>query len=71
MAKKEPFTIAVPEAVLEDLRDRLARTRYPRDFANPNWEYGTNADSDPRLAVDLLGPAQADSPTDQSGGFRR
>jgi hypothetical protein len=24
-----PFTIAVPDAVLDDLRDRLARTRWP------------------------------------------
>ena len=40
--KKEPFTISIPDAVLEDLRGRLARTRFPRDFANDNWEYGTN-----------------------------
>jgi pimeloyl-ACP methyl ester carboxylesterase len=38
---KEPFTIAVPEAVLTDLRERLTRTRWPEDFANPQWEYGT------------------------------
>jgi pimeloyl-ACP methyl ester carboxylesterase len=42
MPKKEPFTISVPDATLEDLRDRLARTRFPRDFGNSNWEYGTN-----------------------------
>ncbi|MGH7881090.1 MAG: epoxide hydrolase family protein, partial [Candidatus Binataceae bacterium] len=42
MARKERFTIAIPDAALEDLRDRLARTRFPRDFANPKWEYGTN-----------------------------
>src|SRR5271169_4159811 len=29
MPKKEPFTIAVPDATLADLRDRLARTRFP------------------------------------------
>lgn len=40
--KKEPFTIAVPDATISDLRDRLARTRFPRDFGNSNWEYGTN-----------------------------
>jgi microsomal epoxide hydrolase len=38
---KEPFTIAVPEAALTDLRERLTRTRWPEDFANPQWEYGT------------------------------
>ena len=42
MARKEPFTLNVADAVLEDLKDRRARTRFPRDFANLNWEYGTN-----------------------------
>ncbi len=39
---KEPFTIAVPEETLQDLRERLSKTRWPIDFANANWEYGTN-----------------------------
>jgi len=39
---KEPFTIAIPEETLTDLRERLAKTRWPHDFANSNWEYGTN-----------------------------
>jgi hypothetical protein len=39
---KEAFKIAVPEAVLIDLRERLSRVRYPIDFANENWAYGTN-----------------------------
>lgn len=38
----EPFTVAVPEATLTDLRERLARTRWPDDFGNDQWEYGTN-----------------------------
>jgi pimeloyl-ACP methyl ester carboxylesterase len=42
--RKEPFTIAIPEAVLTDLRERLAKTRWSGDFANPRWEYGTNRD---------------------------
>jgi hypothetical protein len=37
--KIEPFTIAVPEATLDDLRRRLANTRWPDDGAG--WEYGT------------------------------
>jgi pimeloyl-ACP methyl ester carboxylesterase len=41
MAQKEPFTISVPDATLTDLRERLGRTRWPRDFGNANWEYGT------------------------------
>jgi pimeloyl-ACP methyl ester carboxylesterase len=44
MPPKEPFTIAVPDAVLEDLRDRLARTRFPRDFGNAKWEYGASTE---------------------------
>src|ERR1700694_5744921 len=39
---KESFKITVPDAVLTDLRERLARVRYPIDFANENWAYGTN-----------------------------
>ena len=41
MPQKVPFKISVPDAVLEDLRERLGRTRWPRDFGNENWEYGT------------------------------
>ncbi len=44
MPTKEPFEIAVPEATLTDLKDRLGRTRFPRDFGNAGWEYGTNLD---------------------------
>ncbi len=48
--KAEPFEIAVPEETLGDLRDRLARTRWPEDFANTGWEHGTNVDY-PRTVV--------------------
>lgn len=44
MPKYEPFTINIPDTTLEDLRHRLSHTRFPRDFANNNWEYGTNCD---------------------------
>ena len=37
----EPFTIAVPDAVLDDLHDRLARTRLPNQLADIGWEQGT------------------------------
>jgi len=40
--QKESFRIAIPEATLQDLRDRLARTHWPIDFANSQWAYGTN-----------------------------
>lgn len=35
------FMIEVPDAVLEDLRDRLARTRYPDQLEGTGWTYGT------------------------------
>ncbi|MFN8544405.1 MAG: epoxide hydrolase [Candidatus Binatia bacterium] len=38
----EPFRIAVPDAVLVDLRDRLARTRFPDEVHDAGWSYGTN-----------------------------
>ncbi|RAI58493.1 epoxide hydrolase family protein [Roseicella frigidaeris] len=44
-AKPEPFTLAVPEAAIEDLRERLARTRLPDQVPIPPggdpWAYGT------------------------------
>src|SRR5215510_1127401 len=39
---KEPFVVAVPEDTLTDLRERLARTRWPDEIGNDNWQYGTN-----------------------------
>src|SRR5438045_1041908 len=38
----EPFRIAVPDAVLDDLRERLARTRFPDEIPDSGWTYGTN-----------------------------
>ena len=37
-----PFTIAVPDEVLADLRDRLARTRWPDQIPGTEWTYGTD-----------------------------
>jgi microsomal epoxide hydrolase len=37
-----PFKIAVPDAVLDDLRDRLARTRWPDQLPGSGWDYGTD-----------------------------
>jgi pimeloyl-ACP methyl ester carboxylesterase len=36
----ERFEIHVEEAVLEDLQDRLARTRFPDQIEDTGWEYG-------------------------------
>lgn len=38
----EPFRIAVPDDVLTDLKERLARTRFPDEIPDSGWEYGTN-----------------------------
>ncbi len=38
----EPFRLHVSDEVLDDLRDRLARTRWPDEIAGSGWEYGTN-----------------------------
>jgi len=37
----EPFRIAVPDSVLSDLRERLARTRLPDEIPGSGWGYGT------------------------------
>ena len=36
-----PFRVDVPDAVLEDLRDRLARTRLPNQVEGAGWDQGT------------------------------
>jgi microsomal epoxide hydrolase len=36
-----PFKIEVPDAVLADLRERLARTRWPDQIPGSGWDYGT------------------------------
>jgi pimeloyl-ACP methyl ester carboxylesterase len=38
----EPFELRVPQAVLDDLRDRLARTRWAGALDGPGWEDGTS-----------------------------
>ena len=40
----EPFTIDVPQAVLDDLGRRLDATRWVDDFANEDWGYGANTE---------------------------
>lgn len=38
----EPFTIAVDEAALSDLRDRVRRTRWPDQVDASGWTYGVD-----------------------------
>lgn len=37
-----PFRIQVSDTVLRDLKDRLARTRFPTEIDGSGWDYGTN-----------------------------
>jgi epoxide hydrolase len=37
-----PFTIRVPDAVLTDLKQRLARARFPGEVEGAGWTYGTD-----------------------------
>lgn len=38
----QPFKIAIPQATLDDLRERLSRTRWPDEVEGAGWDYGTN-----------------------------
>ena len=38
----QPFTINVSDEVLDDLHERLRRTRWPGEVADSGWTYGTN-----------------------------
>jgi pimeloyl-ACP methyl ester carboxylesterase len=40
----QPYKIKVPQAVIDDLRERLARTRWPDEIPGSGWEYGLNLD---------------------------
>jgi pimeloyl-ACP methyl ester carboxylesterase len=40
----EPFKISVADTVLEDLKQRLARTRWPDQIGGTGWEYGVPLD---------------------------
>ncbi|MGX2994280.1 epoxide hydrolase family protein [Streptomyces sp. JNUCC 64] len=39
-----PFRIAVPQSELDDLRDRLLRTRWPREVPGQGWRRGVPVD---------------------------
>src|SRR5688572_4010247 len=41
----EPFEARVPQATLEDLRERLAATRWPDEVSDSGWDYGANPQS--------------------------
>ncbi len=47
----EPFEIAVPEGALQDLRARLAMTRWPTSIPADGWELGSERGTVARLAA--------------------
>lgn len=42
--KPTPFSLHVPDAAIDDLRERLARTRYPDQAPAEPWAFGTDVD---------------------------
>jgi hypothetical protein len=38
----QPFDVSVPQETLDDLRERLARTRFPDEVSGAGWDYGAN-----------------------------
>ena len=38
----QPFRVQVSDAPLEDLQERLARTRWPDEILDSGWDYGSN-----------------------------
>jgi hypothetical protein len=51
----QPFTIAIPNAALTDLRERLGRVRWPDQIDGIGWQQGTerapSAQSDRQVRV--------------------
>jgi hypothetical protein len=44
-----PFRLHVPDQVLDDLRERLSRTRWPDEVPGSGWRYGSSLDFVRRL----------------------
>ena len=42
ITKPTPFALRIPDAEITDLRDRLARTRFPDSAPGDAWAYGTD-----------------------------
>jgi pimeloyl-ACP methyl ester carboxylesterase len=46
----QPFTIAIPQSTLDDLHERLARTRWIDEVEESSWEYGISLEYMKELA---------------------
>ena len=42
MKAPQPFQIQIADNILDDMFERLRRTRYATDCPNDDWEYGFN-----------------------------
>jgi epoxide hydrolase len=51
MTAIQPFRIDIPQADLDDLHDRLARTRWPHEISGVGWERGIPLDYLRKLAT--------------------
>ena len=40
----QPYKIEIPDSVLDDLKARLERTRWPDELPGTGWDYGSNLD---------------------------
>ena len=40
----EPYRLSVSQDVLDDLQNRLRRTRWPQSFPGQGWDYGTSTE---------------------------
>ena len=48
--RSQPFTIAIPQSTLDDLHERLARTRWIDEVEGFSWEYGISLEYMKELA---------------------
>jgi pimeloyl-ACP methyl ester carboxylesterase len=48
--RSQPFTIAIPQSTLDDLHERLARTRWIDEAEEFSWEYGISLENMKELA---------------------
>jgi len=44
MSEIRPFNIEIPQSILDDLQERLARTLWPAEIDGAGWNYGTDMD---------------------------
>ena len=56
MSEPSPYEIAVAEEVLDDLAERIARTRWPSQPASVGWDHGCDFDYLRELCAHWAGP---------------